>query len=142
MATAGYSGTPLPRKLGIGEGDGVCVLNDPGHAAELIAPLPAGACLGAQAADAEVVVLFATERAELERRLEELGAAIFPDRSLWIAWPKRSSGVVTDVTEDVIRELALPLGLVDNKVCAVDKIWSGLRLVWRTGRRGLTPRER
>lgn len=136
MTTAGYSGTPLPRKLGIDQDDGVCVLNDPGHASALIAPLPAGAHLGAPAGEADVVVLFTTERSELERRLEELGTAIFPDRSLWIAWPKRSSGVATDVTEDVVRELALPLGLVDNKVCAIDSTWSGLRLVWRKERRG------
>ncbi len=131
MTQAGYSGTPLPRKLGIEHGDGVCVLNDPGHAAELIAPLPSGARFGVPASDAEVVLLFTTERDEVAQSLEELGQAIFPDRSLWIAWPKRTSGVPTNVTEDVIRELALPLGLVDNKVCAIDSIWSGLRLVWR-----------
>ena len=131
MTQAGYSGTPLPRKLGIEHGDGVCVLDDPGHAAALIAPLPSGARFGVPADEAEVVVLFTTERNELARRLEQLAQAIFPDRSLWIAWPKRASGVPTNVTEDVIRELALPLGLVDNKVCAIDSIWSGLRLVWR-----------
>ncbi len=135
MSGQGYSGTPLPRKLGIAPGDSVCVLNDPGHAAELIAPLPDGATIGAPAAAAAVVVLFTVERAELEGRLQALGRAIFPDRSLWIAWPKQSSGVPTDVTEDVIRELALPLGLVDNKVCAIDPTWSGLRLVWRRERR-------
>lgn len=131
MSQAGYSGTPLPRKLGIEHGDGVCVLNDPGHAAELIAPLPSDARFGVPAAEAEVVVLFTTARSELAQRLQQLARAIFPDRSLWIAWPKRTSGVPTDVTEDVIRELALPLGLVDNKVCAIDPTWSGLRLVWR-----------
>lgn len=131
MTQAGYSGTPLPRKLGIGHGDGVCVLADPGNAAELIAPLPSGARFGVPADEAQVVVLFTTERRELAQRLEQLAQAIFPDRSLWIAWPKRTSGVPTDVTEDVIRELALPLGLVDNRVCAIDPIWSGLRLVWR-----------
>ena len=135
MTTAGYSGTPLAKKLGIRAGDRVCVLNDPGHAAELVAPLPDGAALGAAQGEAEVVVLFTTERAELAGMLEGLGRAIHPDRSLWIAWPKRRSGVPTDVTEDVVRELALPLGLVDNKVCAIDGTWSGLRLVWRKDRR-------
>jgi hypothetical protein len=71
------------------------------------------------------------ERVLLEERIESLGTAIFPDRSLWIAWPKRASGVATDMTEDVIREVALPRGLVDTKVCAIDATWSGLRLVWR-----------
>ena len=133
---AGDSGTPLPRKLGIREGDVVCVLADPGNARELMSPLPAGATFGDDPAAAEVVILFAAERRAYEERAEALGRAIFPDRSLWIAWPKRSSGVDTDMTEDVVRELALPLGLVDNKVCAIDATWSGLRLVWRSERRG------
>ena len=76
-------------------------------------------------------MLFVTRRQALEKQVDELGQAVFPDRSLWIAWPKRSSGVTTDMTEDVVREVALPLGLVDNKVCAIDATWSGLRLVWR-----------
>lgn len=86
--------------------------------------------------EADVVLFFTTERAELERRIERLGAAIFPDRMLWIAWPKRASKVPTDVTEDVVREIALPIGLVDTKVAAIDATWSGLRLVWRRDRRG------
>ena len=77
------------------------------------------------------MVLFVGERRALEEQVDELGQAVFPDRSLWIAWPKRSSGVATDITEDIVREVALPLGLVDNKVCAIDPTWSGLRLVWR-----------
>ena len=84
---------------------------------------------------AEVVVLFTTSYADLARRVPTLGTAIHPDGSLWIAWPKRSSGVATDLTEDSLREVALPLGLVDNKVCAVTDVWSGLRLVWRKERR-------
>ena len=74
-----------------------------------------------------------------EEQVDALGRAVFPDRSLWIAWPKRSSGVATDMTEDVVREVALPLGLVDNKVCAIDATWSGLRLVWRKELRDLAP---
>jgi hypothetical protein len=102
----------------------------------LIAPLPSGATLGSDPQSAQVVVLFVTERRTFESQVEVLGQAVFPDRSLWIAWPKRASGVATDMTEDVVREVALPLGLVDNKVCAIDATWSGLRLVWRKALRG------
>ncbi|MFN8224191.1 MAG: hypothetical protein U0R50_13200 [Gaiellales bacterium] len=129
--SAGYSGTPLPKKLGIGEGSAVAILGDPGHAAKLLEPLPPGVRFVRTAKQADVVLFFTTSRRELARRVPALGKAIHPDRSLWIAWPKRSSGVATDVTEDTIREVALPLGLVDNKVCAVDETWSGLRVVWR-----------
>ena len=128
---AGYSGTPLPQKLGIREGDVVCVVDDPGNAGELISPLPPGATFASDPRSAQVVALFVTARQALEEQVDELGQAVFPDRSLWIAWPKRSSGVATNMTEDVVREVALPLGLVDNKVCAIDATWSGLRLVWR-----------
>ena len=82
-----------------------------------------------------MTLFFTLARSELAARIEELGRAVFPDRALWIAWPKRASGVATDMTEDVVREVALPLGLVDNKVCAIDATWSGLRLVWRRERR-------
>ncbi len=132
----GYSGTPLPRKLGIREAEVVCVVGDPGHATELIAPLPEGATFGDQPASAQVVVLFVTERRALRAQLGRLARDIFPDRSLWIAWPKRASGVETDMTEDAIRGESLSLGLVDNKVCAIDGTWSGLRLVWRKELRG------
>jgi hypothetical protein len=135
-ATAGYSGTPLPDKLGIRDGDIVAVVGDPGHAAALIAPLPDGARLVAGERAANVLVFFTTERSALAARIDALGAAIFPDGSCWVAWPKRASKVATDMTEDVVRELALPLGLVDNKVCAIDETWSGLRLVWRKELRG------
>lgn len=101
----------------------------------MLAPLPAGARRVSGLRSADVVVLFATSRRDLEDRIEELAAAIHPDRMLWVAWPKRASGVATDVTEDVVREVALPLGLVDTKVAAIDATWSGLRLVWRRERR-------
>jgi hypothetical protein len=81
------------------------------------------------------VLCFVTARAELEARIQKLATAIHPDRMLWIAWPKRASKVPTDMTEDVVRDVALPLGLVDTKVTAVDSTWSGLRLVWRRERR-------
>ena len=131
LSVSGYSGTPLPQKLGIREGDVVCVIDDPGNARELITPLPPGATFGATPQEAQIVVLFVTERRALAEQIETMGQAVFPNRSLWIAWPKRSSGVDTDMTEDVVREVALPLGLVDNKVCAIDATWSGLRIVWR-----------
>jgi hypothetical protein len=127
--------TPLPRKLGVGEGGTFAVVGDPGHVDELLSPLPPGARRVDRADEADVVLFFTTERRELERRIERLGAAIFPDRLLWIAWPKRASKVPTDVTEDVVRELALPIGLVDTKVAAIDATWSGLRLVWRREQR-------
>jgi hypothetical protein len=85
--------------------------------------------------NANVVVAFFTERSELEARIASLEQAIFPDGGLWIAWPKKASKVPTDITEDTVREVALPRGLVDNQVCAIDETWSGLRLVWRKERR-------
>ena len=84
---------------------------------------------------AEVTVFFTSERADLERRIDELGKAIFPDGSLWVSWPKKASKLPTDITEDVIREVVLPLGLVDVKVCAVDDAWSGLKIMWRKDKR-------
>jgi hypothetical protein len=129
--SSGYSGTPLPKKLGIPEDGAVCVLGEPLDHEALIAPLPTGAVFGDDPREADVILFAVTERRELEGRIGELGEAIFPHRSLWIAWPKRASGVVTDITEDVVREVGLPRGLVDNKVCAIDETWSGLRLVWR-----------
>jgi hypothetical protein len=135
MSGAGYSGTPLSKKLGIRDGDRVAILNDPGQAVALVSPLPAAASRTDDPADADVVLFFTKARDELESQVAGLGEAIFPDRSLWVAWPKRASGVATDLTENVVREITLPLGLVDTKVCAVDETWSGLRLVWRRERR-------
>ncbi len=133
--SAGYSGTHLPRKLGIGEVSTFTLLDPPDGASSLLDPLPAGAREVAVARDADVVLVFVTARAELARRIDELAPAIHPDRTLWVAWPKRASRVPTDVTEDVVRELALPLGLVDVKVAAIDATWSCLKLVWRRERR-------
>ena len=118
------------------------MLEAPEHAATLLDPLPAGARAVAAPAEADVVLFFTVWREGLAARLPDLGEAIFPDRMLWIAWPKRASGVSTDVTEDVVREVALPLGLVDTKVAAIDATWSGLRLVWRRERRSGTTRAR
>jgi hypothetical protein len=134
--SAGYSGTPLPRKLGIREGASFALVDAPEGAVEHLGGLPEGAHAVMDAAEADVVLAFVTTREALERRLDALARAIHPDRVLWIAWPKRASKVPTDVTEDVVRETALPLGLVDTKVAAFDETWSGLQLVWRRERRG------
>ena len=132
MAEHGYSGTPLPKKLGIKEGASVVLVHAPDGAAALIAPLPDGVRLGRRiGTNADVVVAFFTRRAALAREFDRLRQAIHDAGGLWIAWPKRASGVVTDITEDVVREIALAAGLVDNKVCAIDATWSGLRVVVR-----------
>ncbi len=123
---AGYSRTPLPRKLGIKPGHRVVVSRAPdGFALEGVEPIRRVTGV------ADVLLEFHTKRADLERRLPRLRAAMTPAAGLWIAWPKRASGVATDITEDVVRDFALPTGLVDNKVCAVDETWSALRLVIR-----------
>ena len=133
LSVSGYSGTPLPQKLGIREGDVVCVIDGPGNARELIAPLPPGARFGRTPQEAWVVVLFVTERRTFEAQIGALGQAVFPNRSLWIAWPKRSSGVDTDMTEDVVREVALPLGLVDPHEVALGAVtfYLGANMVTR-----------
>ena len=129
MSTAGYSGTPLPRKLGIKPGHRLALLGAPdGFGLELPEDVSVRRRAGGKA---DVILTFHTARAELEQRLPALRAMMEPAAGLWIAWPKRASKVPTDITEDVLREIALPTGLVDNKVCAVDEIWSGLRLVIR-----------
>jgi len=134
---AGYSGTPLPRKLGIKEGHRVALLRPPEAFAETLGELPGGVVIKARAVPPlDVVVAFFTARAALERRFSRLAQAIFPDGALWVAWPKRASKLETDLTEDVPRDIALAAGLVDNKVCAIDETWSGLRLVWRVENRG------
>ena len=130
--TAGYSGTPLARKLGIKEGHVVAVLNGPDGLGDLLAPVPADVTFRASArGKADVVMLFTKSRAEFERRIDSLGRMIFPSDVIWICWPKRASNVPTDMTEDVVRAVALPKGLVDVKVCAIDATWSGLKVVWR-----------
>ncbi len=132
MSTAGYSGTPLPRKLGIKAGTRAAWVRAPEHFGALLGELPDGTRVKTRAtAPVDLVVCFATRRAQLERELPRLQEAIRPDGAVWAAWPKRSSGMPTDITEDVIRDVALPLGLVDVKVCAIDETWSGLRLVIR-----------
>ncbi len=132
MSAAGYSGTPLTQKLGLKPGMQVAWPGAPEHFESLLAPLPDGIRVKPRTvAPLDVVVLFVTRRAQLARRLPALRKAIAPAGAVWAAWPKRASGVETDVTEDVVRDVALPLGLVDVKVCAIDETWSGLRLVIR-----------
>ena len=133
---AGYSGTPLPRKLGIKEGSRLAVLSAPDDFDATLGPLPDGVVVRRRLrGPVDVVVFFTTSRTQLERRIEALRAALDPAGRLWVAWPKRASGVATDVTEDVVREVALAHRLVDNKVAAVDATWSGLQLVIRVADR-------
>jgi hypothetical protein len=125
----GYSGTPLAKKLGIGEGSRVLAIRAPGDYGRLLEPLPPKVEFVTRLSPStDLVHLFTTRRAELAKRLPILRASIKADAAIWISWPKKSAGVPTDVTEDVIREVALPLDLVDIKVCAIDETWSGLKL--------------
>jgi hypothetical protein len=131
---AGYSGTPLPKKLGIKDGHRVALIHAPDRFEKALGDLPAGVTLQSGLSGTtpfDVIVVFITRRAELERQLGSLRSLMSPAGGLWVAWPKKSSRVATDMTEDVVRDVALPTGLVDNKVCAIDEIWSGLRLVIR-----------
>lgn len=133
-AESGYSGTPLPRKLGIGEGDEIALIGAPEWLEDMLRAVPDVASVHTDLADDaryDVIVTFVTERAELEAELPRLRARMAPACGLWIAWPKRASGQPTDMTDHVVREVALPTGLVDNKVCAIDDTWTGVRLVIR-----------
>jgi hypothetical protein len=129
---AGYSGTPLPKKLGISEGARIAFVDAPEGFGETLGPLPGGAEVKHRLrGPLDVIVFFTTSRAKLAKRLDALRGAMEQDGRLWIAWPKKASKVPTDMTEDVVREVALPTGLVDNKVAAIDDTWSGLQLVIR-----------
>jgi hypothetical protein len=131
---AGYSGTPLPKKLGIKEGHKVAVICAPSGFIRSLGALPAGAVIEARYSAKtrfDVIVAFVLSRAQLKGEIIAARSHMTPAAGFWIAWPKKTSGVATDVTENVVRELALPTGLVDNKVCAIDETWSGLRLVIR-----------
>jgi hypothetical protein len=129
---AGYSGTSLAKKLGIKPGSSVFVQGAPMAYEQLLAPMPADVTVqSAVDASTDIVHLFSTSKADLARALKKSLQHLRPDAALWISWPKKASKVPTDITEDTIRDLALPLGLVDIKVCAVDEVWSGLKLVLR-----------
>jgi hypothetical protein len=132
MAQAGYSGTPLPQKLGVKPGHTVALLSAP--RGFVIGIVPEGARIQKSLtgdAPLDVIVAFVRQRIDLLDQLAACRPRMAQDGGLWIAWPKKSSGVATDIVEDTIREVALPTGLVDNKVCAIDETWSGLRLVIR-----------
>jgi hypothetical protein len=131
MSTAGYSGTPLRKKLGFKPGDSAAFLDAPDHLEALLGDLDGVTVKRALRGHADVVLYFVTARSALQRRAAKLREAIAPDGMVWICWPKRASKVPTDVTEDVVREVLLPTGLVDVKVAAVDETWSGLKLVVR-----------
>ncbi len=129
---AGYSGTPLSKKLGIKPGSRVRTLRAPDNYAALLAPIPDDVVISPSIrSNIDIWHLFTNSRSRLEAELPRMIRAISPDGMIWVSWPKKSSGVASSVTEDTIRELALPLGLVDVKVCAVDETWSGLKLVVR-----------
>jgi hypothetical protein len=129
-----YSGTPLVRKLGIGDGDEIALIGAPERFEDTLDELPDVASVHTdlvEDARYDVIVAFVTERAELEAELPRLRARMAPACGLWIAFPKRTSGLRTDMSDHVIRDVALPTGLVDNKVCAIDATWTGVRLVIR-----------
>lgn len=131
--SAGYSGTPLPRKLGIKPGQRIAFLDAPPEFAAALGELPEGTARPRSTARGplDLAVAFVRDRARLATRLPRLIDALEPAGALWIAWPKKASRVPTDLTEDVVRELALAAGVVDVKVCAIDATWSGLKLVRR-----------
>lgn len=130
--TPGYSGTPLVKKLGIQAGFELHLLRAPADYASLVAPLPAGVRFVPKlSAGTDLVHAFCTWRPELETVLASCRQTLKPGGMLWVSWPKKAAKLPTDITEDVIRELALPLGWVDVKVCAVTEVWSGLKLVLR-----------
>jgi hypothetical protein len=132
MPDTGYSGTPLPKKLGIAAGHRVTALNPPRDYRDIVAPWPEGASLLDKAdAKTDLVHLFVTQRNVLAKEAQRLRKLLGPGAVLWISWPKKAAKVATDITEDTIREVVLPMGWVDVKVCAVDATWSGLKLVVR-----------
>jgi hypothetical protein len=128
----GYSGTPLPRKLGIGDGARVAIVAPPPDFDGVLGSLPDGVHVSHQARGrCDVILFFVTRRAELSRRFPAFVRALVTDGGLWVAWPKRTSGVATDLSFEVVQTIGLDTGLVDNKVCAINQIWSGLRFVHR-----------
>ena len=137
MATAGYSGTPLPKKLGIKEGTLLATVHAPDGFDTTLGALPPEAEWRSRLSPGlDVVIAFYTSRAALAAEWPTLTEAAAPNGTIWVAWPKKASPkkagrVATDITEDVLRELLLPSGWVDNKVCAIDDTWSGLRFALR-----------
>lgn len=131
---AGYSGTPLPQKLGIKPNARIGLVDAPDGFKNVLGALPAGVELlnaFGSGAPLDVIVFFVTKRSQLEKRFSRVAKRLNPSGGLWVSWPKRASGVESDVSEDTVRRVALACGLVDNKVCAIDETWSGLRCVVR-----------
>ena len=136
MKKPGYSGTPLVKKLGIRDGSQLFLSGAPKNYLDLVAPLPERVLLVPRIdSRTDIVHIFSTGRTELTGALRTTLARMKQDGVIWVSWPKKSSRVPTDITEDVIRDVALPMGLVDIKVCAVDDVWSGLKLVVRRAAR-------
>jgi len=136
LRAADYSGTPLPRKLGIVPGSRLGLVDPPPAFAGLLVPWPPGATVVADGLDLDVAVVFVTRGAQLAPTHAAMAPRLKPAGALWFAWPKRGSGVETDLNGDVLRDVILPTGWVDTKVCAIDGTWSGLRFVRRRERRG------
>ena len=137
MANAGYSGRTLVDKLGIKPGMRMAIVGAPRNYRSTLGALPRGVTIAAAPrGNLPFIHFFATRRSLLEKRFSSLKRALAQDGALWVSWPKKSSGVATDLTEDAVREVALAGGLVDVKVCAVDDVWSGLKLVRRLRDRG------
>ena len=128
----GYSGTPLAKKLGIKAGSRVFIAGAPDGYLELLEPLPDGVAFTRRVSAAvDIAQVFTAKRSDLVRHLDSLRKVLKPEAAIWVSWPKKASGVATEVTEQTIRDVALPIGLVDIKVCAVTDVWSGLKLVVR-----------
>lgn len=134
---AGYSKKSLVEKLGIKDGYVIAIVGAPGDYAATLGKLPAGVKQSNKLkGPLDFIQFFASKRAHLEERFPKLQTALSPSGMLWVSWPKGSSGVPTDLTENVVREIGLANGLVDVKVCAVDEVWSGLKFVFRLKDRG------
>lgn len=131
MTTIGYSGTPLEKKLGIKSGFKMCIYNMPDHYFQLFAAFPEDVHthISLRGKGYDMIHFFTKKEQELTKKLPLMKEKILQNGSIWVSWPKKASKVATDVTEDVIRDLALSIGLVDVKVCAVDEVWSGLKLM-------------
>jgi hypothetical protein len=129
---AGYSGTPLAKKLGIKQGTRLHSVNAPAGYAALLSPLPENVTLVQKdAAELDLIHLFTRTRSDLIKLIDRYKTQIKQNGAIWVSWPKKASGIPSEITEDTVREVALPMGLVDIKVCAVDDVWSGLKLVIR-----------
>ncbi len=130
--SAGYSGTPLPKKLGIKENSDIVLINPPSNYKKTLRNLPEGVKINTKpSGNLDFIQFFTKEISELDSKFSDLKKYLNPDGILWISWPKKSSGVLTDLDENKIREIGLENGMVDVKVCAIDEIWSGLKFVFR-----------